>query len=111
MHIVDGFVIWSSGEDKESFMEMCEPFDEAPAAAGPFLEWVGQVVRSHMQSSPDKQLLATYLSVLVSELAPDYLLGIDGTHGVVTDRFVGDTGCSSHVISGLGKVGNASLLH
>ena len=92
-------------------MEMCEPFDEAPAAAGPFLEWVGQVVRSHMQSSPDKQLLATYLSVLVSELAPDYLLGIDGTHGVVTDRFVGDTGCSSHVISGLGKVGNASLLH
>lgn len=111
MELVDGFVRWASNEDRDSFMAMCEPFLNPPLDAQGFVKWVSEVVQSHAQGSADKQLLAAYLSVFISELAPTYLARVGEAHGVVPNGLVGDLGSGPHVVCGTGKVGNASLLH
>lgn len=111
MQLIDGFVCWDSTEDEESFLAMCEPFADVPSDAQAFIRWLGKVVHSHAKGSPDKQLLAVYLTLLLSELAPEYLVREDQAHSVFPNRFIGDAGSISHVLSSFGKVGYAGYLH
>ena len=111
MELKNGLDCWESAMDKESFLEMCEPFTDVPSDAKEFVAWIGKVVRSHMQDK-DKQLLAIFLSLLLAELAPEYALAEGMTHGIFPDRFIGDAGSTSHVVSGLvGKGGYTGFFH
>ena len=112
MELKNGLVCWKSAMDKESFLQMCEPFTDVPSGSKEFVAWLGKVVRSHARGDAEKQLLAASLSFYLAELAPEYALAEGMTHGIFPDRFVGDAGSASHVVSGLvGKGGYTGFFH
>ena len=111
MELKNGVVCWESEMDKQSLLEMCEPFTDVPSDAKEFVAWIGKVVRSHMQDT-DKQLLAAFLSCYLAEIAPEYAFAEGMPHSAFPDRFVGDAGSASHVVSSLvGKGGYTGFFH
>ena len=112
MELKNGLVCWESAMDKESFLDLCEPFTNVPSDAKEFVAWIGKVVRSHAQGDAEKQLLAASLSFYLAEIAPEYAPAEGMTHSVLLDRFVGGAGSASHVVSSLvGKGGYTGFFH
>lgn len=111
MQIVDGFVRWSSPEDRESFMELCAPHDDAPPELHQFVAWVERVILAHQKSGGEKLLFAVFLAALISELPPTFL-GPDGiVEDCITQRAIRDASRIAHEGSGPWEIGNSCLLH